>query len=189
MKGVMLSWIPTREMAFTTSHLTKRDRAPRDAKGAASGIAKVLEKLNDETVPWPLRDYIELAQRFDRKHRNDKEQGEASLLRFYPGSPSITQMTLRTQDKHVLFALSRPHFQDIELLQDSEIEIFRENGVSKAPDVIKKDREKEYLCIIDPPYEEEHESIEILEAVQRIVAWDAHITVMLWIPIVSGETK
>jgi 23S rRNA (adenine2030-N6)-methyltransferase len=65
------------------------------AKGASSGVAKVLEKLNDENMPQPLHNYIELAQRFDRKHR----------------------------------------------------------------------REKEYLCIIDPPYEKEHERIEILEAV------------------------
>jgi 23S rRNA (adenine2030-N6)-methyltransferase len=154
------------------------------SKGASSGIARVLEKQaeHQENIPLPVRRYLELLRRHNEEYDQDED---CARTKFYPGSPVITQMRFRPKDEHVLFELSESHFLDLQrLLKDSKATtIYNDNGLVKVTEVIRENADKPHLCLIDPPYENEHECTEVLESVQRILDSCAGFTIMIWIPL------
>jgi 23S rRNA A2030 N6-methylase RlmJ len=173
---------PVDPSASIVLHLTRRALIRKELLRGYNSL-RVIEKHNKESVPLSVHSYLELLRKYNEEC-SIREDNENIMFRLYPGSPLITQIGLRPHDEHVLFELSQSHFQDLKLfLKDSKAKIYCQNGLSKAPDVIKHDNGKPYLCIIDPPYEAEHECAEVLEALQRILEVGLLTTIMIWIPI------
>lgn len=163
------------------------------SKGASSGVARVIEKQMTDSVPLCVHNYLEILQRHNAEFSSSKEDGgESKMFRFYPGSPLITQRRLRLADELFLFESSHSHFQDLQLLfqdfDDSKANIFCRDGLAGALDLIrdKSDSGKACLCLIDPPYESEHECRDVVEAFQRILNLDPKTTIMIWLPIFEG---
>ena len=110
------------------------------------------------------------------------------LLRWYPGSPRLTQMLLRPQDRLVACEL---HEDDAATLRrtfagERNVEIRGQDGY-QAIKALWPPAERRGLALIDPPFERKDEFAALEEAVRGAHRRFATGTLAAWYPIKSRE--
>jgi 23S rRNA (adenine2030-N6)-methyltransferase len=140
-----------------------------------SGIG-LLPGLDDPQEPWQhdLAPYWQAI----------KAQNPDGALRFYPGSPRLTQHLLRPQDRLFLCEL---HPQDAPVLaramrRDERVKVENRDGYQALKAVLPP-KERRGLVLIDPPFEQPDEFAALERAlVQGLRRW-ATGCYALWYPI------
>ena len=134
-------------------------------------------KLNFEEFP-------ELSRYFDViKSFNDSD-----TIKFYPGSPSIAQYFLRTQDRGWLFEL---HPKDYELLQSNfsrcrNIRARHQDGF-KGLMALVPPKSRRGLVLIDPSYEIKSDYNLVIDAVIKAHKKFAQGIYCIWYPVVDRQ--
>lgn len=133
---------------------------------------------NATDLPPAVVDYLGLVKRFNER------RGAGEELRYYPGSPWITRLLARPQDR---FALCELRTDDAEAL---EAEFAREAGVkvltmdgytglrAQLPPV-----EKRALVLIDPPYESKTEFGDVERGVKEALRRMPDAVCAIWYPV------
>lgn len=134
---------------------------------------------NAADLPEPVAAYVQRVREF-----NLSRGGTAKEIRFYPGSPWLANVSLRTQDR---LALCELHEQEHRALA-TEFESMK--GVSvhsldgyTAIRAMLPPLEKRALVLIDPPFEEKDEFNRILEALREGLRRMAATTFVVWYPL------
>ncbi len=105
-------------------------------------------------------------------------------LHFYPGSPLIMRMLLRTQDHMVLTEL---HKEDVLLLKryfyrDKQVAVHHTNGYQGLKAFLPPKCGRG-LILIDPPFEEKNEFEQIVTELQTALKRFSSGIYMIWYPI------
>lgn len=149
------------------------DQASRTGEWV-DGIGRLFDKPLPEAAAALAEPYLAAV----RAHNSD------GALRFYPGSPLITRMLLREQDR--LFALElhpndaaalRENFAGDIQVRATELDGWAALGTHLPP------KEKRGLVLIDPPFEEKGEFGRIVSRLEK--AWQRWPTGIfaIWYPI------
>jgi 23S rRNA (adenine2030-N6)-methyltransferase len=150
-----------------------------------SGIGKLWKK-ND--LPPELHDYLNMI----------RELNPDGALRWYPGSPGIAEIALRSQDRLRLFELhsteNRLLLANVERFRKEARAAGRENAVRGRRMMIeKKDGfaalkgqlpppSRRAVVLMDPPYEDKRDYRHVLDALADAVNRFATGTYMVWFP-------
>ena len=174
----------------------------------------LLEKLNEKPTPYFVLDthagqglydlYNDKAQRtgeaeagvkrFIRVRRDDllyasyfqclQSVNNSEDLRFYPGSPKISQYFMRPQDRLCLAELQPACFKTLNYLFENDRRVTMNNtdgyGLLKS---VLPPREGRGLIVIDPPYEQRDEWEKIVTYVGEALKRFSHGIYMIWYPI------
>lgn len=134
------------------------------------GIVRLLEA---PALPEAFTPYLQAV-----KSVNDE------ILRYYPGSPCITQQLLRTGDRLLLAEL---HPEDAHRLKgyfsrDKQVSVHHMDGYLSMKAFLPP-KEKRGLVLIDPPFEQVNEFETIVEAVKMAHQRFHHGIYAIWYPI------
>jgi 23S rRNA (adenine2030-N6)-methyltransferase len=141
-----------------------------------SGIARMWEAKG---LPAPLADYVALIKGFN-------PEGE---LKLYPGSPLVSQVLLRQDDRLRLFEL---HPSDYEILaenfesHDKQVIVQQADGFG-ALKALLPPPPRRALVLIDPPYEEKQDYKRVVDALQEGLKRFATGTYAVWYPCLQRE--
>ncbi len=132
----------------------------------------------DATVPPAVRDYAAAVTTF--------AQGRSAIARPYPGSPALVAAKLRPQDRAVLCEL---HPAEAEALADCpalrtarRMRVELRDGYEAVRSCLPP-MERRALVLVDPPYEVEHESARVAEALQEGLRRLPGGTFAIWYPL------
>jgi len=146
-----------------------------------AGIGRLWGK---EGLPPAINEYLGLVRRF-----NDRRGATGAELQFYPGSPWITKLALRPQDRMVLCELRA---EDAEAL---DFDFAREKGVKVLPmdgytglKAQLPSPEKRALVLIDPPFENKREFADVERGVSEALRRLPGAVVAVWYPITERAT-
>jgi len=141
-----------------------------------SGIARLWDAKG---LPAALAEYVALVKRLNPEGR----------LKLYPGSPLVSQMLLREQDRLRLFEL---HPSDYEILtenfiaHDKQVMVQKSDGFA-ALKALLPPPPRRALVLIDPPYEEKQDYKRVVEALQEGLKRFANGTYAVWYPCLQRE--
>jgi 23S rRNA (adenine2030-N6)-methyltransferase len=140
-----------------------------------TGISRLLSTLS---LPTSLQKFATLVQSFNSPNN----------LNLYPGSPKVSQYYLRKHDQLRLFEL---HPSDYTILNDN----FRNNSnkqtIIEMQDGFKglksslPPKTKRGVIIIDPPYEEKHDYLRVVHAIEDSLKRFATGTYIIWYPLLQ----
>ncbi len=141
-----------------------------------SGIARLWE---DKTLPQSLADYVALVKGLNPEGK----------LKLYPGSPLVSQLLLREQDRLRLFEL---HPSDYEILSENFIAhdkqvIAQKSDGFAALKALLPPPPRRALVLIDPPYEEKQDYKRVVDALQEGLKRFANGTYAVWYPCLQRE--
>jgi 23S rRNA (adenine2030-N6)-methyltransferase len=141
-----------------------------------SGIARLWEAKD---LPQSLVDYVALVKGLNQDGR----------LKLYPGSPLVSQLLLREQDRLRLFEL---HPTDYEILSENFIAHDKQVIVQKADGfgalkALLPPPPRRALVLIDPPYEEKEDYKRVVDALQEGLKRFATGTYAVWYPCLQRE--
>lgn len=126
-----------------------------------------------------LAEYREIVRRFDRENG-----GGGDGPRFYPGSPVIAQVLMRTQDR---MALCERHPEEFAALEDrfrfTPRAIVREMDGYEAMRAMLPPAERRALALIDPPFEAVDEFARVAGAIREGLARLAQGVFAVWYPL------
>ncbi|PTY04751.1 23S rRNA (adenine(2030)-N(6))-methyltransferase RlmJ [Opitutaceae bacterium EW11] len=130
-------------------------------------------------LPGLVSEYVSLVKEF-----NWARGGAGTEVRYYPGSPWITQKLLRDQDR---LALCELHPEENSALK---AEFAQERGVSvqtldgyTAIRAMLPPLEKRAMVLIDPSFEEKDEFDRIVSAVTEALRRMPAVTIAVWYPL------
>lgn len=141
-----------------------------------SGIARLWEVKD---LPQPLADYVALV----------KGLNPDGKLKLYPGSPLVSQLLLREQDRLRLFEL---HPSDYDILSenfiahDKQVIVQKSDGFA-ALKALLPPPPRRALVLIDPPYEEKQDYKRVVDALQEGLKRFANGTYAVWYPCLQRE--
>lgn len=148
------------------------DSEPAQKSGEwREGIGRIWEG----STPKELADYLALVR---------GANGEASRLRFYPGSPLIARGLLRPRDRIVLCERLEEEAARLgrECLNDGRVTVRAQDGYAALKGLLPPP-ERRGLVLIDPPYENEAEFSQALTALRAAHGrWPTGVYA-LWYPI------
>lgn len=135
------------------------------------GIVKALAPPTEAL----LEPYLAVIRRMNRGERD---------IRWYPGSPLLTQALIRPQDRLVLIEL---HPEDVrsltrEVARDARVRVHHEDGYT-ALKAFLPPQERRGLVLIDPPFELKDEFARIVRGLRQAHRRWATGTYMIWYPI------
>lgn len=138
---------------------------------ALSGIIHLTSHVTQN--PW-IQDYLKIVKSFNAP----------DVLRFYPGSPVISQQLIREQDKLQVCEL---HPEDVKLLSqnlraDKNVQVFHKDGYGALKGFLPP-VERRALILIDPPFEDRHEFQAIISALRESLKRFATGVFAVWYPI------
>jgi len=137
------------------------------------GIAKLMYA---ENLPKPLSDFVAQIKRFN-----------TNKLEFYPGSPTVAQDFLRTDDKMRLFEL---HPNDCKLLIDNfrgqgkQVKIEMQNGFAGIKAYLPPPTRRAAV-LIDPPYEDKQDYQYVVNMIKDSLGRFSTGTYIVWYPILQ----
>jgi 23S rRNA (adenine2030-N6)-methyltransferase len=145
----------------------------------SDGIGKLwaLEQAGEE-IPTPLATYLKLVKSVNPPH----------MLNRYPGSPTITQALMRTQDRLIAHEL---HPADAQVLkehlgEDKRIKIVDDDGFAGMQALLPPP-DRRALVLIDPSYEvkSDYQLVvkELIQAHKRFATG----TYAIWYPVVLRQ--
>jgi 23S rRNA (adenine2030-N6)-methyltransferase len=141
------------------------------------GVGKLLGKDLPKEVAPLLAPYLGVV----------KELNAASNVRLYPGSPKISRMLLRKEDRLSLMEL---HPEDYETLRDNFADDYQTRVTHLdgwlALNAHLPPKEKRGLVLVDPPFEEPNEYERLVNGLAK--AWRKFPTGIycLWYPLKRG---
>lgn len=141
-----------------------------------SGIARLWEVKD---LPQSLADYVALVKGLNPEGR----------LKLYPGSPLVSQLLLREQDRLRLFEL---HPSDYEILMenfiahDKQVIVQKSDGFA-ALKALLPPPPRRALVLIDPPYEEKQDYKRVVDALQEGLKRFANGMYAVWYPCLQRE--
>ena len=105
-----------------------------------------------------IDDYLALVRRY-----NDRQGATGPELKFYPGSPWVAKLALRTQDRMALFELREDDAEalDFDFAREARVKVQAIDGYTGLKAVLPPP-EKRALVLIDPPFESKNEFADIL---------------------------
>ncbi|MDD2701388.1 MAG: 23S rRNA (adenine(2030)-N(6))-methyltransferase RlmJ [Sideroxydans sp.] len=141
-----------------------------------SGIARLWEAKD---LPQSLADYVALVKGLNPEGK----------LKLYPGSPLVSQLLLREQDRLRLFEL---HPSDYEILtenfiaHDKQVIVQKSDGFA-ALKALLPPPPRRALVLIDPPYEEKQDYKRVVDALQEGLKRFANGMYAVWYPCLQRE--
>jgi 23S rRNA (adenine2030-N6)-methyltransferase len=139
-----------------------------------SGISRI---INSTDLPESVAHYVEQI----------KTTNAGTSLNFYPGSPLIEKMHLRTDDKLRLFEL---HPSDCKLLLENfkgegrQVKIEMLDGFTGLKSILPPPS-KRAVVLIDPPYEEKQDYQRVVDTIKDSLVRFATGTYMVWYPLLQ----
>ncbi|MFY8092938.1 MAG: 23S rRNA (adenine(2030)-N(6))-methyltransferase RlmJ [Niveispirillum sp.] len=152
------------------------DDQPATRTGEAlRGIRRVLADNGAAALPEGARPYLDLLARLN---------GGTDRVRHYPGSPLITRMMMREQDRLLLAEL---HGEDVQTLRalfrgDGQVSVHHMDGWLSLKAHLPP-RERRGLVIIDPPFEAPDEYERMVAALALAHRRWATGQYLLWYPV------
>jgi len=152
----------------------------RRAGEAESGIRRLAATPG---LPPAAHRYVELVRVLD--------PANAGRIRWYPGSPRIAAMLMRTGDRAALCELERREAQALadEFAGDARVAVHHRDGYEALKGLLPP-RERRGLVLVDPPYEaQEREFDTVAAALEAAVLrrWPVGVYAA-WYPIKHGAT-
>jgi len=142
---------------FLDTHAGKGRYDLDSAEARRSGEADAgIRRLAKATgLPPLLLRYLQLVRNFD--------PGNASRIRYYPGSPRIAAMLLRPIDRAALCELAPVEIDRLraEFARDARFAVHRRDGYESLRGLLPP-AERRGLALIDPPYERQDEEFSIV---------------------------
>jgi 23S rRNA (adenine2030-N6)-methyltransferase len=137
---------------------------------AQDGILKLMAAPR---IPG-LDDYYDILKRLNP---------DAETLRYYPGSPLITSMMMRPQDRLEACEWHKDDYHELRRLFEgnAQVHVHHRDGY-KALKGFLPPKEKRGLALIDPPYEQPNEFMRIVEAIDAYKRWPQG-QYIIWYPI------
>lgn len=138
------------------------------------GIARL---WNAQDLPQPLAEFVQLI----------RGNHPGTIPRRYPGSPSVAQALLRTDDRMRLFEL---HSSDFKLLArhfqsaGRKVLLAQEDGFSGLKSLLPPPPRRA-VVLIDPPYEEKRDYQRVIDALKDSLQRFATGTYLLWYPLLQ----
>ena len=136
-------------------------------------------RLWDNThTPDEIADYLSVIRHFNTNGK----------LRYYPGSPAITQHLIRPDDRMVLCEMHSSEFPRLERLfsDDRRIQTHKQNGYQGLAAFLPP-RERRGLVFIDPSYEVKQEYSQVVEEIKKAYRrWSSGIYA-IWYPIIKSR--
>lgn len=138
------------------------------------GVGRLLAA---QDVPAALQPYLNEIRALNTR--------EEAGIRWYPGSPWLTQQTIRAQDQAVFCEL---HPLDGEQLKqnfyaDERIQVETQTNGYQALKAKLPPRQKRGAVLIDPPFEQTDEFAQVVSALQAGLKRFATGTYVVWYPI------
>lgn len=126
-----------------------------------------------------LTEYVNLVKHFDRGEGN-----VSADPRFYPGSPWLAQMLMRTQDR---LALCELHPDEFNALRESfsgvrDVSVHELDGYTAVRAMLPP-LERRALVLIDPPFEEKDEFARVVSAIRESLRRMPAVTLAVWYPL------
>lgn len=138
-----------------------------------------IAQLWHEQDQWPtLKPYFKCVQAHNKNGQ----------LQYYPGSPEISRLMLREQDRLMLMEL---HNNEVEVLRDNmqgdeRVAIHHRNGyeglTALLPPTIRRG-----LVLIDPPYELQEDYMAVVNTVKEAHKRWATGTYAIWYPLLARQ--
>jgi 23S rRNA (adenine2030-N6)-methyltransferase len=130
-------------------------------------------------LPPALNDYLELVRRF-----NDRNGATGEELKFYPGSPWIAKLLLRSQDRMTLCELRADDAEalDFEFARESRVKVEVIDGYTGLKAMLPPP-EKRALVLIDPPFETKKEFADIARGLKDALKRLPGAVIAVWYPI------
>jgi len=126
-----------------------------------------------------FKEYLELIRRF-----NDRQGAIGPELKFYPGSPWVAKLSLRTQDRMALFELREEDAEalDFDFARESKVKVEAIDGYTGLKAMLPPP-EKRALVLIDPPFESKGEFADILQGVRDMLRRLPSAVCAVWYPV------
>lgn len=139
-----------------------------------------VERLWDaKDLPASLRDYVALV----------KGLNPDGKLRFYPGSPAVARLLLRSDDRMRLFELHptdgkllRQTFQAGNAQASKQVLIEAQDGFAGLKALLPPPPRRS-VVLIDPPYEDKRDYQRVVEAMKDALQRFATGTYIIWYPL------
>lgn len=130
-------------------------------------------------LPAPLNDFLELVRRF-----NDRNGATGDELKFYPGSPWIAKLLLRSQDRMALCELRPDDAEalEFEFARESRVQVQVSDGYTGLKALLPP-VEKRALVLIDPPFETKREFADIAKGLKAALQRLPGAVIAVWYPI------
>jgi 23S rRNA (adenine2030-N6)-methyltransferase len=140
-----------------------------------SGIEKLLNFKTEDPI---IRFYV----------KTIKNINESSKIKFYPGSPKITQFLTNNNYDLYYFELHNNEHKDLKknFSKSTNVKISNKDGFNLF-DEIKVDQEKKGLILIDPSYEIKSDYTKVVEFVNKNYSKLINKIVMIWYPLLSRD--
>lgn len=131
------------------------------------------------SLPPALNDYLALVRRF-----NDRNGATGDELKFYPGSPWIAKLLLRSQDRMALCELRPDDAEalDFEFARESRVTVQAMDGYTGLKALLPPP-EKRALVLIDPPFETKKEFADIARGLRDTLNRLPGAVCAVWYPI------
>lgn len=145
--------------------------AAKKGKEYAAGIGLLLKQ---KTPIDSIKTYLDCVQKFNPQ----------PVLRYYPGSPSIAQSLLRSQDRMVLTELHPRVYQTLKdrFAHDKQVTTQSLDGYQSLKAFLPP-KERRALILIDPPYEQPNELAHIASILPLALKRFATGVYAIWYPI------
>ena len=138
------------------------------------------------SLPPALNDYLALVRRF-----NDRNGATGDELKFYPGSPWIAKLLLRSQDRMALCELRPDDAEalDFEFARESRVTVQVMDGYTGLKALLPPP-EKRALVLIDPPFETIREFADLARGLRDALKRLPGAVCAVWYPITErARTK
>ncbi|MCB5187109.1 23S rRNA (adenine(2030)-N(6))-methyltransferase RlmJ [Methylobacillus caricis] len=140
----------------------------------SEGIARLWDEPN---LPSALAEFV----------AQIKQHNRSPDLRYYPGSPSVAQDLLRSDDRMRLFEL---HPNDAKLLRQHfksagrKVMVEQEDGFAGLKAMLPPPPRRA-VVLIDPPYEEKRDYQRVVDALKDSLVRFATGTYIIWYPLLQ----
>lgn len=130
-------------------------------------------------LPPVLKDFVALVRRF-----NDRNGATGEELKYYPGSPWIAKLLLRSQDRMALCELREDDAEalDFEFARETRVTVQVLDGYTGLKAMLPPP-EKRALVLIDPPFEAKGEFAAVARGLRDALKRLPGAVCAVWYPI------
>ncbi len=151
------------------------------------GIEKL---LNNKQIKTLIPDYYQCIKQLNSFDKSSEKQSISPQIKFYPGSPLIAQMLLRSNDKMILMELHNNEVIDLKKIickkNDLRVTIHHRDGfeglIAITPPAIKRG-----VILIDPSYEIIDDYKKVVDTVAVVLKKWSNVTILVWYPHLLGS--
>ncbi len=137
------------------------------------GIARIFDVELPKAVADLLEPYLDAVRSVN-----------VGALKYYPGSPLIARHLMRDDDVLVANELGEPEFQRLrQELQRAKATTVLNIDAHHAVKSLLPPKERRGLVLIDPPFEEKSEFLDLAKAIDEAISRFATGTYLIWYPL------